>query len=629
MSQLYPDCDPYGIADRLSEAERAPILRLRTVLENEITPLVAEYWEKGEFPYQIAPSLYGLNLMTPDEIEGAPRSLYHGFRIFELARTDASMATFYTAQAGLFRTSCRVGASPEQFAELDPKITSFETTGVFCLTEPDHGSDIAGGLATTAERQGDEWILNGAKRWIGGALTADYLAVFARDVADGQVKAFLVDREATGVTLEKIYGKTALRMMQNADTAQAGLFRTSCRVGASPEQFAELDPKITSFETTGVFCLTEPDHGSDIAGGLATTAERQGDEWILNGAKRWIGGALTADYLAVFARDVADGQVKAFLVDREATGVTLEKIYGKTALRMMQNADITLENVRVPEAQRLQNCNSFKDVAAMLRVMRSDVAWIATGIQAGAYEAALRYVRSREQFGKSLGSFQLVQEKLARMLGNVTASLSMVSDLAEKQDRGEYRDEDSALAKMWISLHMRETVALAREVVGGNGITLATDVARFHADAEAVYSYEGTHEINALVVGAYEAALRYVRSREQFGKSLGSFQLVQEKLARMLGNVTASLSMVSDLAEKQDRGEYRDEDSALAKMWISLHMRETVALAREVVGGNGITLATDVARFHADAEAVYSYEGTHEINALVVGRSITGKSAFA
>ena len=379
MSELYPGCDPYGIADRLTEAERAPILRLRTVLENEIKPLVAEYWEKGEFPYQIAPSLHGLNLMTPEEIDGEPRSLYHGFRIFELARTDASMATFYTAQAGLFRTSCRVGASPEQFAELDPKITSFETTGVFCLTEPDHGSDIAGGLAATAERQGDEWVINGAKRWIGGAFTADYLAVFARDVADGQVKAFLVDREAPGVTLEKIYGKTALRMMQNAD--------------------------------------------------------------------------------------------------------------------------ISLENVRVPEAQRLQNCNSFKDVAAMLRVMRSDVAWIATGIQAGAYEAALRYVCSREQFGKSLGSFQLVQEKLARMLGNVTASLSMVSDLAAKQDRGEYRDEDSALAKMWISLHMRETVALAREVVGGNGITLATDVARFHADAEAVYSYEGTHEINALVVG--------------------------------------------------------------------------------------------------------------------------------
>lgn len=114
----------------------------------------------------------------------------------ELARTDASRATFHTAQAGLFRTSCRVEASPEQLAELDPRITTFETTGVFCLTEPDHGSDIAGGLATTAEREGDEWVINGSKRWVGDAFTADYLAVFARDVADGQVKAFHADAEA-------------------------------------------------------------------------------------------------------------------------------------------------------------------------------------------------------------------------------------------------------------------------------------------------------------------------------------------------------------------------------------------------------------------------------------------------
>lgn len=379
MSELYPECDPYGIADRLTEAERAPIVRLRSVLEEEAAPVLAEYWEHGEFPYQIVPSLVGLNLMTPDEIAGEPRSLYHGFRVFELARTDASIATFYTAQAGLFRTACRVGASPEQYAQLDPKIRSFETTGVFSLTEPEHGSDIAGGLATSATRDGDTWTLNGSKRWIGGAFTADYLAVFARDTADGQVKAFLVDREAPGVALQKIQGKTSLRMMQNAD--------------------------------------------------------------------------------------------------------------------------IHLTDVTVPESRRLHNCNSFKDVAAMLRAMRSDVAWLATGVQAGAFEAALRYVRSRDQFGKKLGGFQLVQEKLARMLGNVTASLSMVADLAEKQDRGIYRDEDSSLAKMWISLRMRETVALAREVVGGNGITLATDVARFHADAEAVYSYEGTHEINALIVG--------------------------------------------------------------------------------------------------------------------------------
>lgn len=379
-ADLYAACDPFGVSDRLTEAELAPLRRLRKVLDEEVHPLLAQYWEDGEFPYQIADSLIGLNLMDPPELEGSePSSLYHGFRVFELARTDASVVTFYTAQAGLFRTTCRVGGTPEQFAEWDPKIRRFEMTGVFSLTEPDHGSDIAGGLAT------------------------------------------------------------------------------KCR--------------------------------------------REGDEWIIDGSKRWIGGAFTADYLAVFARDEADGQVKAFLVEREAEGVRLEKIMGKTALRMMQNADIHLDGVRVPESMRLGNVNSFKDVAAMLRRMRSDVSWIATGIQAGAYEAALRYVKEREQFGRPIAHFQLIQEKLARMLGNVTASLSMVAQLAEQQDKGIYRDEDSALAKMWICTRMRETVALAREVAGGNGITLETDVARFHADAEAVYSYEGTHEINALVVG--------------------------------------------------------------------------------------------------------------------------------
>ena len=133
--------------------------------------------------------------------------------------------------------------------------------------------------------------------------------------------------------------------------------------------------------------------------------------------------------------------------------------------------------------------------------MRSDVAWIATGLQAGALEAAIAYVRTREQFGRPIGGFQLVQEKLARMLGNVTASLALVVQLSTRQDAGDYSDENSALAKMWTSLRARETVALAREVVGGNGILLEHDVARFFADAEAVYSYEGTHEINSLIVG--------------------------------------------------------------------------------------------------------------------------------
>ena len=381
-ARLYEAADWYDTESLLTPEERQVLSRLRSFLDAEAKPLLAEYWERGEFPEQLARPLIDLDLMEPAELtkDGPARGIYQGFRIFELARTDASLATWYTAQAGLFRTAIRVGASAEQQAEWMPKVIDFSLKGVFSLTEPESGSDIAGGLSTTARRQPD---------------------------------------------------------------------------------------------------------GS----------------WILDGAKRWIGGAATADVLAVFARDTADGQVKAFLVDRTADGVTLEKIHGKTALRMMQNAHITLTGVRVPEAMRLHNVSSFRDVAAMLRAMRSDVAWIATGIATGAFEAALAYVNERRQFGRTLGSFQLVQEKLARMLGNVTASLSLVVRLTEQQAKGIYRDQDSALAKMQTSLFMRDTVALAREVVGGNGITLAAGVARFHADAEAVYSYEGTHEINALIIG--------------------------------------------------------------------------------------------------------------------------------
>ena len=383
--RLYSVADWYDAEALLTTEERQVLGRLRSFLDAEAKPLLAEYWERGEFPEQLARPLIDLDLMEPADltVEAPARGIYHGFRIFELARTDASLATWYTAQAGLFRTAIRVGASTEQQREWMPQVIDFSLKGVFSLTEPEHGSDIAGGLSTTA------------------------------------------------------------RFEEDAD----------------------------------------------------------GGTWVLDGAKRWIGGASTADVLCVFARDTADGQVKAFLVDRTAAGVSLEKIQGKTSLRMMQNAHITLDGVRVPEAMRLHNVNSFKDVAAMLRAMRSDVAWIATGIQAGAFEAALAYVKERQQFGRSLGSFQLVQEKLARMLGNITASLSLVVRLTEQQGWGIYRDQDSALAKMQTSLMMRETVALAREVVGGNGITLAADVARFHADAEAVYSYEGTHEINALIIG--------------------------------------------------------------------------------------------------------------------------------
>ncbi|MGK0742540.1 acyl-CoA dehydrogenase family protein [Leucobacter sp. Z1108] len=374
--------DPFQFAEgKLSDAARAALEQLQIALDESVKPLVNEAWDTATMPPGIIGALAPLGLMAPEGVTQAEAdsSLFKGFRTYVLARTDVSVATVYNAQAGLFRATVRMGGSPEQVAELDPKI---------------------------------------------------------RD-----------------------------------------------------------------FKLTGVFALTEPEHGSDIAGGLATTATRDGDDWIISGHKRWIGGAISADVLAVFARDTADGQVKCFLVPREAEGVAIDTITGKVSLRPMQNADFTLTNVRVPESARLQRINSWRDVSEIMGTLRADVAWIAAGLQAGALEAAIRYVREREQFGRKLAGFQLIQEKLARMAGNVVASLGMVIQISELQDRGVYSDANSSLAKMWVALRARETVALAREVAGGNGIVLDTDVARFFADAEAVYSYEGTHEITSLIVG--------------------------------------------------------------------------------------------------------------------------------
>ncbi len=374
--------DPYGYAaSHLSAGALDALARLDETLRRDVRPLLNDAWETATMPDGILGALVPLDLMQPRGVSAdeARSSMFSGFRTYVLARTDVSVATVYNAQSGLFRAAVRLGGSAEQ-----------------------------------------------------------------------------------------------------AD---------------------ELDPLIRTFGLKGVFALTEPDHGSDVAGGLATSARRDGDEWIIDGAKRWIGGAAAADKLAIFARDVADGEVKLFLVDREAPGVTIDIIQGKVSLRPMQNAVITLDGARVSERWRMQNVNSWRDVAGILRTMRSDVAWIAAGLQAGALEAAVKYVRSREQFGRPIGGFQLVQEKLARMLGNAVSSLGMAVQLSARQDAGEWSDTNSALAKMQTSLMARETVALGREVLGGNGILLEHDVARFFADAEAVYSYEGTHEINSLIVG--------------------------------------------------------------------------------------------------------------------------------
>ncbi|MBV8341487.1 MAG: acyl-CoA dehydrogenase, partial [Gammaproteobacteria bacterium] len=195
-------------------------------------------------------------------------------------------------------------------------------------------------------------------------------------------------------------------------------------------------------------------------------------------------------------------QVKGFIVENKTTpGFSVEKIKNKIALKVVQNGVITLTNCRVPEDNRLQEDNSFRDAAKVLRMTRFLVGWEATGCQMGAYEHALRYAQERAQFGKPIGSFQLVQDLLARMLANITACQCMVGRMAQLQADGKLNDAHAALAKAFTTARMRETVAWARELFGGNGITLDYDVARFFADSEALYSYEGTYQMQNLIVG--------------------------------------------------------------------------------------------------------------------------------
>ncbi|MEV4900882.1 acyl-CoA dehydrogenase family protein [Citricoccus sp. NPDC055426] len=374
--------DYFGYADLLSEAEKTVLARLRSFLKDEAEPVLADHWERGETPLFLRDRLAGLDLVDPAEIRAAGESvrpLYSGFRNLEFSRVDGSLAILFGGQAGMFRTVVATGGNEEQLEAWDEDIASFRMTGCFALTEPEHGSDIARGVETEARRDGEGWILNGAKRWIGNAAFSEYVAVAAKDADDGQVKVFLA--------------------------------RTD-------------DP-----------------------------------------------------------------------------GLELTKIEGKTSLRMVDNSDIRLRDVRVPETHRLQRINSFAELNRAFETLRPDVVWNATGLQLGLYETVLDYTRQRQQFGRPIASFQLVQDHLVTMLGNTNASLALAVRLSQLAAAGGVSGEQATLAKTWVCRHMRQTAALGRELMGGNGILLDHKAARFHANAESLYTFEGTDQINTLIVG--------------------------------------------------------------------------------------------------------------------------------
>jgi glutaryl-CoA dehydrogenase len=281
----------------------------------------------------------------------------------------------------------------------------------------------------------------------------------------------------------------------------AGLAMPALVMYGSDEQKREWLPRLARWDAIAGFGLTEPDVGSGAAGGFTTVCRREGDEWVLNGQKKWIGNATFGDLVVVLARDLDGAGVRAFLVRTTMPGYGVEKIGGKISQRTVQSGLITLTDLRLPESDRLPGVNTFAEVGRLLRGGRAGVAWQAVGCASGAYEHALAYAQQRRQFGRPIGGFQMIQAKLVTMLGNLTAMLGMALRVSRMQGAGVARDEHTALAKQFCAARCRETVALAREIQGGNGVALEFGAARLFADAEAIYSYEGTNEMTTLIVG--------------------------------------------------------------------------------------------------------------------------------
>jgi glutaryl-CoA dehydrogenase len=378
-----PDSDFYQLVEILSAEERQIVGKVRGYMEAKVQPIINKYWSEDAFPFELLPSFKELGLgglgYEGYGCAGGSQKLF-GFVAMELARVDASIGTFFGVHSGLAMGSIYLDGSEEQKQKWLPPMARFEKIGCFGLTEPLVGSGTSRGMMTTAKREGDTWILNGQKRWIGNAPWCDISIIWARDVADNQVKGFIVENKTT-------------------------------------------------------------------------------------------------------------------------SGFSVEKIEHKIALKVVQNGQITLKDVCLPEANRLQAGNSFRDTARVLRMTRYMVGWASTGVQMGAFENTLKYTQERLQFGKPIASFQMVQDLLAKMLANVTACQCLMVRLAQLDDEGKLDDHHAALAKAFCTARSRETVAWGRELLGGNGIVADYNVARFFADAEALYSYEGTYQMQNLIVG--------------------------------------------------------------------------------------------------------------------------------
>ena len=285
----------------------------------------------------------------------------------------------------------------------------------------------------------------------------------------------------------------------------SGLAVGAIHLLGSEEQKQRWLPPMARLDKIGAFALTEPNHGSDSVA-LETSARRDGCAWVLNGDKRWIGNASFADVVIVWARDMEDGKVKAFVVEKNADGTypagySAEVITGKVGKRAVWQADVVLRDVRVPLENRIEGANSFRDASKVLTSTRGGAAWESLGHAIAAYEIALAYARQREQFGKPIASFQLVQNKLANMLSEITSMQLFCFRMAKLQEQGQMTGPMASLAKMNHAQKARQVCLDARDILGGNGLLLDYHVARHMTDMEVVHTYEGTDSIQSLIVG--------------------------------------------------------------------------------------------------------------------------------
>lgn len=259
-------------------------------------------------------------------------------------------------------------------------------------------------------------------------------------------------------------------------------------------------PSLARLDSVACWALTEPDYGSD-ASSLKTIATKVDGGWVIEGQKRWIGNSTFADVLVIFARNTSTNQINGFIIKKGAPGLQATKIENKIGLRMVQNGDILLNKVFVPDEDRLPGVNSFQDTNKVLAVSRVMVAWQPIGISMGVYDVCHRYLKERKQFGAPLAAFQINQQKLVQMLSNIQAMILLGWRLCKLYGSGKMTPGQASLAKSWITLRARETASLGRELLGGNGILTDFLVAKAFCDLEPIYTYEGTYDINTLVTG--------------------------------------------------------------------------------------------------------------------------------